>query len=368
MELTYYLADFESGNLIDTVPLESVRLSSSLQPGMFSASLDLRKTRRSMSEARALLNRMRYGATTLVPIREGISTGPGNVPVSRELGEWWITAAAGTYRDPVVQLSGIEFAGYTKHLLNAEPIKGKLLDPVVTARQLLSLAFNYSQSVAVNLQSWNSHTDAKVEVDLQDATETYWNAIADLQAAEGGPFEWMIRSGLVQDGWIPSRVTRTLEVGQPILAFNRPDITLEVASTGKASLIDASWGWDQENDATDVAGVGAGAGKDQVGPYSEGRARKPGEPAKSRLATDRTAKTEAILRRTLRAALSRLSPDEVVQPATMPADRYTPRTGEVYTWETDASWTRPAESGTARCVGWSWTSQSPDRYELELVR
>ena len=271
MELTYYLADFQSGDLLDTVPLEDVRLSSSLRPGSFSASLDLRKTGRPMSEARALLNRMRYGATTLVPIREGLSTGAGNPPTSRELGEWWITRASGTYRDPVVRLGGVEFAGYTKHLLNAEPFKGAALDPVVTARQMLDLAFTFSQNVVVDLQSWVSNTGAQVEVDVKDVTETYWDAIASLQEAEGGPFEWMIRSGLVQDGWIPTRVTRTLEVGQPVLGLNRPDITLEVAATGRASLVDASWGWDQENDATDIAGVGAGAGDDQVGPYSEGR-------------------------------------------------------------------------------------------------
>lgn len=370
LDLTYYLADFQTGNLLDTIPLESVRLSSSLQPGAFAAQLDMRKTGRSMAESRALLDLMRAGKTTLVPIREGLSTGPGNPPISRELGEWWISRVSGAHRDPVVVIGGPEFSGYASHAVLWDDFVSVSADPVVTMRQMLWDLYTTEQSVTVDLQNWISHTGAKIAVDARKYTDDHWSAVQALSEAEGGPFEWVIRSGLAQTGWIPTRVTRTLEVGQPVLGFNRPDITLELAGPGRppASLLDASWGWDQEQTSAWVFGLGSGKGEDQIGPVQSTRARVAGEPVTSRSVTDPGAMTDAQLRRTTRAALKRLTPDERVRSATMPVDRYTPRTGEVYTWRADESWTRPAEAGTVRCVGWSWSSQSPDVYELDLVR
>lgn len=370
LDLTYYLADFQTGNLLDTLPLESVKLESSLRPGAFAAQLDLRKTGRSMAESRALLDLMRAGKTSLVPIREGVSTGAGNPPVSRELGEWWIAKADGSYRSPVVSLSGPEFAGYASHVVLWDDFKSVAADPVVTMRQMLWDLYTTSQTVTVDLQEWISHTSAKVEVDVRKYTTDHWSAIQDLTEAEGGPFEWVIRSGLAQDGWIPTRVTRTLEVGQPTLAFDRPDITLELSGPGRppASLLDASWGWDEGASASIAFGIGAGHGKDQIGPVQATRSRETGEPVKSRAITDPGAMKLAPLRRSTRAALRRFSPEERTRTARMPTDRYTPRTGEVYEWRADESWTRPAESGSVRCVGWSWSSQSPDVYDLDLVR
>ncbi|MFC0673557.1 hypothetical protein [Brachybacterium hainanense] len=366
---TWYVADFMTGDLIDTFPLEGVQLESSLRPGMFSASLDLRKTGRSMGEARELLDLLKNGKGTLVPVLEGLSNGAGNPPISRELGEWWIGQVAGTYRSPIVQISGPEFSGYAREVLLAEDFKGTL-DPVKTAREMLALLYSRSQTVAVDLQGWVSHTGARVEVDARKIRDTYWDHISDLQEAEGGPFEWMIRSGLVTTGWVPQRVTRTLEIGQPTLAFSRPDITLEVTGPGSqpASLLDAGWGWDERASASTVYGWGAGAGADQVGEAFASRSREPGEPVKNRLVTDPAAMTMDRLRRTTRAALRRFSPEERTFTATMPTDRYTPRTGEVYQWRSDPTWTRPGETGTVRCVGWSWSSSHPDDYTLDLVR
>lgn len=370
MELSFYIADFQSGDLIDTLPLESVRLSSSLQPGQFQADLDLRKTGRSMGEARDLLDLLRAGRATLVPIREGVSTGPGNPPTSLALGEWWIASATGSHRSPIARLAGPEFAGYAKHVMLWDDFVSQSADPVVTMRQMLWDLYTTEQTVTVDLQSWISHTGARVAVDARKYTTDHWSAISDLQDADGGPFEWMIRAGLVQSGWIPERVTRRLEVGQPVLSLNRPDITLEVSAPDAppASLVDASWGWDETASANWVFGLGAGRGDDRVGPVQSTRSRVTGEPVKSRTVTDPDAMTTAQIRRVTRSSLARLSPDERVRTASMPASRYTPRTGEAYSWRADESWTRAAESGTVRCVGWSWSSQSPDVYELDLVR
>lgn len=364
----YYIADFESGDMLDVLPLESVRLASSLAPGSFSASLDMRALGRTMPEARAVLNLLKWGRCTLVPVLEGLSTGAGNPPTSRALGEWWISKVTGSYVDPVVSLSGPEFAGYLSALQPVEDIKGTL-DPVVTTRNLMELAFTYSQSVVVDLQSWVSHTGATVPVDIQQGTSDYWSEIADLQEADGGPFEWMIRAGLTLTGWSPTKVTRTLEVGQPTLALTRDDITLEVAAPGQgpASLLDATWDWDESRSATNVNGFGAGSGDDQLGPFHEGRTRQSGEPGKSRMITDRAALTEAQVRRSIRRKLSELTPEDRAFTATMPVDRYTPSTGEVYEWRSDATWTMPARSGRVKCDGWSWSSNSPDTYGLDLV-
>lgn len=375
MDVTWFLADFMSGDLVDTVPLEDVQLTSSLEPGRFSASLDLSTMGLPMGEARALLDLLRGGRCTLVPIIEGVSTGAGNPPTSRELGEWWISDVDGTYLSPIVRLSGPEFAGYASHALLVEDFltaKGEPVtrDPVVTAREMLGLLFSRSQTVAVDLQSWVSHTGATVPVDGRKLRRTYADHIADLMEAEGGPFEWVIRSGLVLDGWVPLRVTRTLEVGQPVLSLVRDDITLEVAGPGAppASLLDASWAWSESSSASTVYGWGSGSGVKQIGEAFASRDRLTGEPVKTRLVTDPSAGTMAQLRRSTRRALARFSPDQRAFTAALPVDRYTPRTGERYQWRSDATWTRPAESGTVRCVGWSWRSSDPTNYTLDLVR
>lgn len=364
---TYYLADFMTGDLYgEALPLENVQLSSSLQPGRFSAQLDMRKLG-AMGDGYRVMDLLRNGKCTLVPILEGTSTGTGNPPTSRELGEWWVSVVSDEPPSPYVQISGPEFAGYAKEVLLAQSWKGTL-DPVVTAREMLHALFHTSQDVAVDLQSWVSHNGTKVQIDAQNLSDDYWSAISELQEAEGGPFEWLIRSGLVQVNGSPRKVTRTLEVGQPVMNFARPGITLELTapSTPPASITGFSRETSEHRTGSTMYGRGAGRGKDQIETWLS-RAKVPGEPAKNRLITDNTAMTVPVLRRRVRQALNNLSPDQHVWPASMPTDRYTPRVGEVYSWRSDAQWTRPAESGQVRCVGWSWSSSGADEYVLDLV-
>lgn len=364
---TYFLADFMTGNLYgEALPLESVSLSSSLQPGRFSARLDMRKLG-TLGDGWRVMDLLRNGKCTLVPVLEGLSTGVGQATTSRELGEWWVSVVADSPPSPFVEISGPEFAGYVREVLLAKSWQGTL-DPVVTAREMLHALFHTSQDVTVNLQSWVSHTDARVEVDAENLSDDYWSAISELQEAEGGPFEWLIRSGLVQVNGSPRRITRTLEVGQPVLAFNRPDITLELTAPGTppASITGFSREASEHRTGSTVYGKGAGRGEDQIETWLS-RAKVPGEPAKNRLITDPTALTVPVLARRVRQALGNLSPELRVWSASMPTDRYTPRTGEVYSWRVDDQWTRPGESGSVRCVGWSWSSTGADEYALELV-
>ena len=364
---TYFLADFMTGDLYgEALPLENVQLSSSLQPGQFSAQLDMRKLG-ALGDGYRVMDLLRNGKCTLVPVLEGLSTGTGNPPISRELGEWWVSVVADSPPSPFVQISGPEFAGYAKEVLLAQSWKGTL-DPVKTAREMLAALYSTSQTVTVNLQSWVSHTDALVEVDAENLSDDYWSAISELQEAEGGPFEWLIRSGLVQVNGSPRTVTRTLEVGQPVLASNRPGITLELTAPGNspASITGFSREASEHRTGSTVYGKGAGRGVDQIETWIS-RAKVPGEPAKNRLITDPTALTVPVLRRRVKQALDNLSPELQVWSASMPTDRYTPRTGEVYSWRVDPQWTRPGESGSVRCVGWSWSDSGADEYVLDLV-
>lgn len=368
---TYYLADIQTGNLYgEALPLTNVSLTSSLGPGQFSADLDMRKFGEP-GDGYRVLDLLANGKCTLVPVLEGLSTGNGNPPTSRALGEWWISDVQDSPPDPIVSISGPEFAGYAAEVLVTDTWTYPSVDPVVLLRDMLTELYTSSQNIVVDLQSWVSHTNTKIPVDIRTSTTDYLSAITGIQDSETGPFEWMISTGLVLNGWSPTRVTRTLEVGQPRLASDRPGITLELAAPGyqPASLIGFSRDRSESRSATTVYGWGAGAGKDQIGGGGvfSSRSRETGEPVKTRQVSDSTAMTVGELRRRTRAVLNASDPQNQAFSALMPTDRYTPRVGEVYSWRSDAQWTRRAETGTRRCVGWSWQSGGNDVYQLDLT-
>ena len=165
---TYYLANFMTGDLYgEALPLENVSLSSSMEPGSFSAQLDMRKLG-ALGDGYSILNLIRNGKCTLVPALEGTFAGTGQPVISRELGEWWVTTVRDDPPSPIVQISGPEFAGYAKEVLLAGSWVRTwvgVLDPVVTARDMLAALYSTSQDVAVDLQSWSYDTGAKIVVD-----------------------------------------------------------------------------------------------------------------------------------------------------------------------------------------------------------
>lgn len=366
---TWYIADFMTGNMLDVLPLESVQLSSGVIPGSFSASLDLRKTGLTKAGARGLLADLSNGKRTLVPVQEGVSTGAGSPPSSRALGEWWISKIEASYRSPIVKLSGPEFAGYAEQVLVINSRIGDL-DPVEQARFLLGDLYNTSQTVVVDRGDWTS--TVRAQIDVPRLKQSYAAALDDIGANAGAPagFEWLIGTSLVLSGWSPTRVKRTLEMGQPTLLKPRQDILLEVTAPGLpvASLADASWGRDESASASTVYGWGAGSGDDQVGHEFTSRVREPDEPVKTRVISDPEAMTPAMLQRSTARALAKYSPELRDLSARLLASRFTPRAGEVYEWRADESWTRPAENGEVRCTGWSWSSSDPEFYDLDLER
>lgn len=366
---TWYIADFMTGSMVDVLPLEGVRLSSGIVPGDFSASLDLRKTGLSKQGARRLLADLSNGKRTLVPVQEGVSTGAGSPPSSRALGEWWISKIVAHYRDPIVRLSGPEFAGYTEHVLVVNDRIGDE-DPVEQARFLLGDLYNTSQTVAVDRGDWTS--TVRIKMDIRTVRQTYASALNDLGSNAGAPagFEWLIGTSLTLSGWSPTKVKRKLEMAQPTIRFPRPDILLEVTAPGLpiASLADATVTRDEAESASTVYGWGFGSGDDQIGSEFTSRAREADEPVKTRLISDPGAKNPAMLKRSTTRALARFTPELRDLSARLLASRFTPRAGEVYEWRADESWTRPAENGEVRCVGWSWSTSDPEFYDLDLER
>ena len=370
---TYYLADIQTGVLYgQTLPLEDVTLSSSLRPGSFSATLDMRKVG-DLGDGYEILDLLADGKCTLVPILEGTSRGANYPPTSTPLGEWWVSEIRESPPSPLVVLSGPQFEGYAEDVLVSQSWVYRAVDPVHQLRRMLYALYTTGQTIEVQYRSWVSDNGTTIPYDVRESSTDFLTAIRELQDAEGGPFEWMIDTHLELEGWSPRRVIRTLEVGQPKLATPYPSITLELAgpTAPPASILEFSRDFSEHRSATTIYGWGAGAGDDQIGhggTVSASRARKPGEPVKTRLVTDRTAMTAAELRRRTRAALADATPQGQAFTAVFPSGWHVPGRGRVYSWRMDPQWTRPAESGTRRCVGWSWSSaRLNDRYVLDLV-
>lgn len=373
MTPSYFIADFQTGDFLERVRLSGGNFSSNHKPGSFSATIDLRRYP-SMADGRGLIERLRDGKCSLVMVREEVSTGADSPPTSIALGEWWISKVSGSYRSPILTIGGPEFEGYASYAVMVDRFVGASVDPVAATRQMLWDLYTTNQNIAVNLQEWISHTGARVAMNLRETDQDYWAAIKGLQTAEDGPFEWMMRIGLVLNGWNPVRVTRTLEVGQPELALVRDDISLEVVGPGKrgGTILDADWSYDEADSATTVYGKGAGSGDDQVGAGGDvftSRARKPGEPVKTFTISVQDATTDAQLRGFTRAELAASSPRNQVFKAQMPTDRYTPVKGHRYRWFNDESWTMPrsGDNDRVRCAGWSWRVGA-ETYDLDLAR
>src|SRR5699024_8743132 len=173
------LADFASGNLIYRFPMDALTPKSLTSgfPGQFQMELDLRGLGESMRGARSVLDLMNAGTTTLVPVREGVSTGIGNPPTSVELGEWWVSKVEGTIQSPLETLSGTEFGVYIQHRQVMRNSSSQYEDPVTTARQMIREALRTDQPVIFTPHNCISHSGARVPVDARIGTVDYWNAI-----------------------------------------------------------------------------------------------------------------------------------------------------------------------------------------------
>lgn len=370
MNPTFYLADFMTGRFLGpALPLESVSLSSNFQPGQFSASLDMRKVASTFKESRTLLDLMKAGKTTLVPVVE--TTGPMHRDAAppRVLGEWWISKLMLTYSDPVVQMAGPEWVGYAKETITTRSWIGQE-DAFKALRNLLAQIKDFDQKI--QLTTGLERAGFEIDVDIREGDSDYWSAIQSLQDGPSGQFEWRIEPTLEYVNGAPRGVLRSLRMAAPEFRVDRTDVTLELVTPGKtpATLTEFTRTYSEHQSASTVYGRGAGMGESQLR-ASASRALAEGEPAKTRLLTVSDAVKNSTLRRATRAALRAQRARDHVFQVTMPTDWYTPVIGEVYSWRREPSWSMPETHSTAhRCVGWSWASAQPgthDTYKLDLV-
>ena len=367
---TYYLASFMTGDFLGpALPLEAVSLSSNFQPGAFSASLDMRKIARTFRESRTVLDMMKAGKATLVPVVE--TTGPGHTTPSppRVLGEWWISTLDATYSDPVVRLSGPEWIGYAKETIVTRSWTGSI-DAWLSLRQMLGRLKDVDQTIQLTLGLARAGFD--IDVDVREGDTDYWTAMQSLNDGSDGRFEWRIEPELRYLNGSVRGVTRTLRMAAPEFRVDRTDVTLELVTPGKtpATLIDFTRAQSEHQSSSTIYGRGGGMGESQLR-ASSSRALEEGEPAKTRLITVRDAVKTSTLRRATRAALrSQRALDRVFQ-VTLPTDWYTPVVGDLYSWRREPSWSMPETHSTEhRCVGWSWSSPrdgARDVYTVDLV-
>lgn len=361
---SWFLADFQSGVLYgEVLRLENVRLTSSLEPGEFSADLDVRQFGE-LGTAWRVMDLLRDGKCTLVPILEGTTRGPDKPPTSTPLGEWWISDIVDSPPSPIVRISGPEFAGYYKHVLAVEDARAERINAMVAVREQLEAANSTGQNIVMDIG--DARDEEAVALDIVAGSTTVWDGIEEAALASG--FQWRIDTGLEMEGWSPRQVTRRLNIGKPRLRREMRDIPLEISGPGApATAVTTFTRTTRESaNATGVSGWGAGSGKDQVA-ASTSRERRGAEPVKTRVLADPGAMTVAQLQQRVNGALREFSPQERAFTARFHAWFHIPRVGAAYSFYSDPQWTRPAASGDVYSVGWTWRSDAPEFYDLDLV-
>lgn len=361
---TYFLADFQSGVLYgETLPLENVQLVSSLEPGRFSADLDVRKLG-ALGEAWRTTDLLRDGKCTLVAILEGTTRGSDMPPDSTVIGEWWISDIEERLPSPIVRLSGPEFAGYYKHVHSVIDTISERYNGMQAVREQVTAVNTTGQNVAMDYSG--AANVLPVGISVRKGVTTVWDGVETIASDSG--FQWRIETGLELDGWSPRRVTRRLIYGNPRLVYDLTSVPLELSGPGSPSTAVVSFGKATREgmNATSVTGWGAGAGEDQI-TAGAARPRRGAEPVKSRVVTDPTVTTTAEMQERVAGVLRTFDPRLKTFTARFHAWFHTPRVGATYSWYADPQWTRPGESGEAYSAGWTWQSSNPEFYDLELV-
>lgn len=368
MELTFYPADFATGNLYGrALPLQDVQLSSSLDAGTFSASLDMRKVARDIDDATQVLAGLNAGTFTIVPVYEGILNGAAGA-TTRAVGEWWIYRVTVSHNDPIVRFAGIEFGGYAKYRHNTTRWVQSDYDAVVAIRDAHTQLCKDGQDIQITTNSWNAR-DLRCAFDYPAGTRTYWDMVSDFVA---GRAEWRIETRLTLDDITPIRAERWLRVGVPTITIPRDDQYLEATQEGvsPASVTDTKATADVLQTPSVIHARGSGTGDGQLTATAAG-GRPDGVPIVSAAMSVPEALDQQQLVREVWAAHGAMRPEQ--QPFTARIARFVPLVGEVYPWERSSSWAMPGADtgGRIRCVAWSWSQPDAggrDEYELQLLR
>lgn len=369
MELTYLAADFETARIFErALPLENVSLQSSFDGGRFTADLDLRKAVDidDYAGARDISAMIWAGSSTILPVRENLRAGDGRT-ADVAMGEWLITNVERSHASPILKLSGVEPHAYARQNVVTRTWKSKSADPVGTARQMIDDLFHSGQRIVMDAQNWNGQKAARVPLDVQAGTTTYWDAITDLQG--DGVFEWMIYSAIDDD---QQTVTRRLSMGEPRIEIKRDDVVLEAVTPGSRPTVLLDVQDDDPIDAycNDLWAFGSGAGKDQRKKRIT-RNRTLRQVRQSRTLTASDALTQGQLDRVAARAMGRMHPDYRPFQVTASMDMLAgggERIGMVHPFMREASLSMPTpESRDVRVVAWEWRQPKPGEQETATL-
>lgn len=376
MELSFIPTDFLTGKFrtLD-LPLENVTMSSSVEVGSFSADLDLRRIVNDGDwvGAKHVLDAIQPGATTIVPVRQDLTAGHYNT-VDKAMGEWMVTDVQKTHASPVVKIVGMEFTGYTRLNVVTRNWKVTGVDPVKTARELLTDLMTSGQTVAFDPNEWVSANGLKTDFEAQAGSVTYWDAIRDLAADD---FEWHVDTNVLGANGIPTGVQRWLRFGEPTIRIPRDDVALEFVTPGKrpAAGLDMTGGNPIEAHCYDLWAFGSGAGTDQV-KYRLQRDLPVRFPRLSRTFVARDVLKLNQLKGETRREMRRMNPVLIHFTATASMDLLPgggPRVGHVYPFFREPSISMPTSEsgGHVRVLEWEWSQPRPGEDEvakLTLVR
>lgn len=378
MALRFFAAQFLTGDLYPTeLPLSGVTMGGSLEGGEFRASLDLRKLvdPGDWAGAVAVRDMLAPGVCSIVAVLDEMWAGEGQPLQAHVHGEWLVTNARRDFASPIVQITGVQPAGYLKHRVLDRRWTETDTDSVALVRRLVTECFRSGQTIAVTPQTWVSALGRKITVDWPAGSITYWDACQKVMGDNW--FEWTIHSRpLAYTGGIPPRAERLLQIGEPKLWYARPDIVLEAVTPGSTpagvmSLTDED---PLTARAFEAYAFGAGFGDDQI----TARTAIPtpaGYPRLSVMVQARDADTVDAAAREAQRTLGALTPaahtiEAVVDGDFLPGEG--PQVGHVYQWIKEPSLSIPLrEEFRVRVVAYEWTPGEDgdrDRYVLTMTR
>ena len=367
MELTYFAADFLTGNLLGPeLPLSNVQMSKALDgDGSFSAELDMRQVEREDAPnwelLRTYITATQPAMVTVAAVRENMTAGSLGGYVDRVEGEFLIRFRRRSHGSPILQLQGIDLRGYFSRRRVERTWNGSV-DVLLAARQILQHACTDGQKLQLTITGDDS-CGVVQPVRYIAGQSMAGQALKELQGDQ--LWEWSIISTFNRSA---SRIDRQAVFAKGSYQVQRPDVVLEARTPGTppGSVYDVLSPDDMDWYAIDIRGWGSGSGASQIrADYSQ--PRQTGFPVLSQIYTSSDKLSKAQLQR----EVDRIARQHHVsrRPYTMLARvDYLPggdKLGWVCTWLKEPSLGWPTgETGTVRITGWSWSEPAPGAEEL----
>ena len=180
----------------------------------------------------------------------------------RCLGEWVLMRRSRSTASGVVNVEGMEWAGYPALRSLNDDFVYTSTDQLQIARALLQGAFtSYNAGMQITIPSMTSGVNRAMEHRAQSAY--FSDALEEISAPDNG-FEWHVDIAPVWSGDRLLRVSRTVVIGQPVLS-SPTDIVVEAAQPGSRrgnGVIDG--GEDFSRYAQSVYGIGDGEGSKRL--------------------------------------------------------------------------------------------------------